>query len=208
MFQSSLLILVLVSALSACFCEVTLLAFDTADKTSYSQTWQLTNDPVMGGVSYSNWTVDDSNKKGVWKGAVKIVPSLNAPGFCNVMSEKKAWNDAVGYSHMIIKARSTIPYKGFKVSFAADTLNMQFKCFKADFIMESTGKWEYVAIPFNQFSNNWSSYTGEPIVTCAADPSVCPTDKSLKDIAQIGFWMEGAEGDFDFEVESIKAGNI
>ena len=124
------------------------------------------------------------------------------------MSQKKTWNDASGNTHLLIRAKSTIPYDGFKVSFAADTLNMQFKCFKADFVMESKGEWEEIAIPFNQFSNNWSSYTGEPIVTCAADPSVCPTEKSLQDITQIGFWMEGAEGEFQFEVASIRAGTL
>jgi hypothetical protein len=93
----------------------------------------------MGGISFSNWTV--ANNMGNWVGKVEIVPSLNAPGFCNVMSQTKQWNDANGYSHLLIRARSYIPYKGFKVSFAADTLNQQFKCFKADFVMESTGEW-------------------------------------------------------------------
>jgi hypothetical protein len=124
------------------------------------------------------------------------------------MSQKKQWPDASAYSHLLIRARSTVDYKGFKVSFGADTLNLQFKCFKADFIMQSTGEWEEIAIPFNEFSNNWSSYTGEPIVKCSEDPSVCPTEKSLKDISQLGFWMEGSEGSFHFEVESIRAGNV
>ena len=64
-----------------------------------------------------------------------------------------------------------------------------------------------IVVPFSSFSNNWSSYTGEPIVKCSDDPSVCPTQKNLADISQIGFWMEGVEGDFSFEIESISAGN-
>ena len=123
------------------------------------------------------------------------------------MSESKKWPDASSHTHFLIRARSTIPYKGFKASFAADTLNQQFKCFKADFEMKSTGEWEEIAIPFSSFSNNWSSYTGEPITSCPADPSVCPTEKNLRDISQIGFWMEGAEGDFFFELASVRAGN-
>lgn len=184
-----------------------LLTFDGNPATT-SDKWTLTNDPVMGGLSNSTWSVDSVNQKGIWAGAVLIVPSLNAPGFCNIMSEKKSWPNADGYSHLLIRARSTIPYKGFKVSFAADTLNMQFKCFKADFTMTSSGEWEDIAIPFNEFSNNWSSYTGEPIVKCSEDPSVCPSSKNLQDISQIGFWMEGAEGEFFFEVSSVSAGNI
>ena len=123
------------------------------------------------------------------------------------MSESKKWPDASSHTHFLIRARSTIPYKGFKASFAADTLNQQFKCFKADFEMKSTGEWEEIAIPFSSFSNNWSSYTGEPITSCPADPSVCPTEKNLRDISQIGFWMEGADGDFFFELASVRAGN-
>jgi hypothetical protein len=70
----------------------------------------------MGGVSYSNWTVDDEYEKGIWRGEVKVVPSLDAPGFCTVASQVKPWPDAAGYSHMLIRARSIIPYQGFKVS--------------------------------------------------------------------------------------------
>jgi hypothetical protein len=115
-------------------------------------------------------------------------------------------NSASNYTHMVITAKSTLPYLGFKFSFGADTLNLQFKCFKADFEMQSTGEWETIYIPMTEFSNNWSSYTGEPIVKCSDDASVCPTEENLDDIRQIGFWMEGAEGDFDFTLKSVQAG--
>lgn len=184
---------------------VDLVTFD-GNKDTTSRRWILTNDPVMGGVSNSTWTVDDTNQEGLWVGGVEIVPSLQAPGFCNLMSAKQQWPDASGFTHLIVRAKSTIPYKGFKASFGADTLNLQFKCFKADFTMESTGDWEDIYIPFNEFSNDWSSYTGEPITKCSDDPSVCPTEKNLQDIEQIGLWMEGAEGDFHFELKYIRAG--
>jgi hypothetical protein len=186
---------------------VDLLTFDGAEGTT-SHRWILTNDPVMGGVSNSNWTVIDEKEEGLWVGTVKIVPSLAAPGFCNLMSDQQKWPDASKYltGGMIVRAKSTIPYQGFKLSFGADTLNLQFKCFKADFVMKSTGEWEDIFVPFNQFSNDWSSYTGEPITLCSEDASVCPTEKNLQDIKQIGFWMEGAEGDFRFELEHVRAG--
>lgn len=182
-----------------------LLTFDGAEGTT-SRRWQLTNDPVMGGVSNSTFTEDTVNDEGLWVGGVEIVPSLQAPGFCNLMTAVQQWPSAVGFTHMIIRARSTIPYNGFKFSFGADTLNLQFKCFKADFTMKSNGEWEDIYIPMNEFSNDWSSYTGEPITKCSDDPSVCPTDKNLDDIAQIGFWMEGAEGNFHFEIGHVRAG--
>ncbi len=107
----------------------------------------------------SSWTVGET---GVWDGEVKVVPSLAAPGFCNIMSQVKTyWPNAAGTTHIFVRARSTIPYKGLRFSFGADTLFLQFKCFKANFDMAATGDWEDIAIPFDQFSNNWSSYTGE-----------------------------------------------
>mmetsp|Transcript_20517 Transcript_20517/g.34336 ORF Transcript_20517/g.34336 Transcript_20517/m.34336 type:complete len:239 (-) Transcript_20517:250-966(-) len=201
----SIVALALASTGVLCSDVVNLVTFDGAEETT-SRRWILTNDPVMGGVSNSTWTVEDQNQQGVWTGGVEIVPSLDAPGFCNLMTSRGKWPSASGYTHMIIRAKSTIPYKGFKFSFGADTLNLQFKCFKADFEMESTGEWEDIYIPMSEFSNDWSSYTGEPITKCSDDPSVCPTDKNLEDIEQIGFWMEGAEGDFDFTLKHVQAG--
>lgn len=40
------------------------------------------NDPVMGGKSVSSCSIKDGGL--LWKGEVKIVPFLNAPGFCNL----------------------------------------------------------------------------------------------------------------------------
>jgi ABC-type multidrug transport system permease subunit len=59
--------------------ETVLLSFDKSSSETTSSKWTLTNDPVMGGLSSSNWTVDDVNQKGIWDGVVRIVPSLSAP---------------------------------------------------------------------------------------------------------------------------------
>ena len=117
----------------------------------------------MGGVSSSTWKIDTvKTKSAIWNGQVRIVPSLKAPGFCN--AETTNWfakfNDVSAYSHLLIHAKSSTPhYSGFKVSFAADTLNPQFKSFKAPFNVTST-EYQTIAIPFSDFSNDWSAYTG------------------------------------------------
>ena len=74
---------------------------------------------------------------------------------------------------------------------------------------EETGYFK-VSVPFTSFSNNWSSYTGEPIVKCSDDESVCPTEKDKAKIQQLGLWAEGVEGDFNlsflgFYAETIAA---
>lgn len=187
---------------------VELVTFD-GDATTGSYDWQLLNDPVMGGVSNSTWTIDTDKKMAHWVGDCNIVPSLKAPGFCNAETTRPyttKFNDASGFTHLQIKIRSQVDYNGMKVSFAANTINPQFKCFKADFNMTSDGSWNIVAIPFNHFSNDWSPSTGEPNKECSEHPDVCPDDHDLKKIETIGFWMEGVEGHFDVDIEYVRAG--
>jgi len=169
----------------------------------------------MGGQSNSNYTVTDDNFV-EWNGDCKIVPSLSAPGFCNLESKKNfdKFPDASGATHLSMLLKSSTPdYKGFKVSFAANTLNPQFKSFKADFFLndgvldEDTG-FTKVSVPFEEFSNNWSSYTGEPIVKCSDDASVCPTEKDKQKIQQLGLWAEGVEGEFNLEILGIYAETV
>jgi len=172
--------------------------------------WQLVNDPVMGGLSHSNFSIDTNSSSCFWKGTVEIVPSLSAPGFCNfeTMGLHK-FADASPFTHLILRMKSSIDYLGWKISFAADTLNPQFKSFKADFSILADGNWQEVALPWNAFSNDWSAYTGEPITPCTAStPQVCPTLKNLRDISQFGFWTEGVQGDFNVQIDWVRAGNI
>lgn len=184
--------------------HTSLVTFDDADATTFD--WDLVNDPVMGGLSNSTMTIHDNTL--FWEGSVEIVPSLSAPGFCNLKSHKSfdKFNDATGATHMFIRAVSHKPYDGLKFSFAADTLNPQFKCFKADFVMEHTGEEELIAIPLTEFSNEWSASTGEPTTKCSDNEKVCPTQKNLADIQQVGLWMEGSEGAFSLEIKEVWAG--
>jgi hypothetical protein len=46
-----------------------------------------------------------------------------------------------------------------------------------------------VLVPFTDFTNSWNPATGEPKVTCAADPSVCMTEKDKDGIYQFGLWV-------------------
>ena len=117
----------------------------------------------MGGKSHSNFTI--GSQTCTWQGTVEIVPSLSAPGFCNLETPGyNRFNDASTYSHLVMKLKSDIDYYGWKVSFAADTLNPQFKSFKSDFNITGDGKWHEIAIPWDSFTNDWSDYTGMPRV--------------------------------------------
>jgi hypothetical protein len=50
-----------------------------------------------------------------------------------------------------------------------------------------------------------SSYTGEPLHTCADDPQYCPSPQDLATITQLEFWAEGVAGAFHLEVQEVGA---
>lgn len=166
--------------------------------------WKEENDPVMGGVSF-NCTFDIDHKEGVaiFDGEVKIVPSLKAPGFCFARSEttKASYPDASAYKNLEIVVKNTGSQTQFKVCFAADTLSVQFQCYKADFNVTASADFQTVVVPFASFTNKWSGATGEPT---SHNP---PTAKSLRDIADLQIWAEGHAGKFNLAIKEIRANN-
>lgn len=80
-------------------------------------------------------------------------------------------------------------------------------CFKNKFTVPSGDDFTEVKIPFNTFSDKWSSATGEQTTTCAEDADVCPTAAKLKKIQRVEFWGEGALGKLHLEVQSVSAEN-
>ena len=190
--------------------------FDNTPETT--QQWRELNDPVMGGRSSATFSVDTDGKFGVFNGTTRVVPSLQAPGFCNAETESlQKFPDGSGFQNVFIVARTASPeYEGFKLSIAADTLTPQFKSFKANFNVTSTNDWQVVNIPLTSFSKDWSPFTGDcdtkdPTGTqhhcCSSEhPEVCPSADELKRIEQIGIWSEGHAGDFHLEVKAIGVG--
>jgi hypothetical protein len=89
----------------------------TFDGGAGARQWQLTNDPVMGGQSVSTYKI--ANDSMIFDGSCAIVPSLKAPGFCNVRGESGAVdisNSTTGA--MYIYARTSTPeYQGYRVAF-------------------------------------------------------------------------------------------
>jgi hypothetical protein len=122
------------------------------------------NDPVMGGVSHATFKVNTQAGTASFTGDCKIVPKLKAPGFCNAETTNllKTAPDASAYlkDSLLINAKSTVAYAGFKVTLAADTLDRQFESYKAPFQVPADGQYHVVAVPFSEFSNDWSPFTG------------------------------------------------
>jgi len=62
-----------------------------------------------------------------------------------------------------------------------------------------------VRIAFEDFTDAWSDATGDPIVKCTHDTSVCPTAETLSNMKLMQIWAEGVEGEVHLEIESISA---
>jgi len=182
--------------------EIILSTFDGIKSTT--QAWRAVNDPVMGGQSTSSFQI--RNGLGVFGGETKIVRKLNAPGFCNLQTSH-SFADISSMDAIKLVVRSTVPYKGWKFAFGPAPRTGFFNSYKADFSVASSADSEFqtVIIPFNRFSSKWSSYTGEPTVTCASDKSVCPDANHLGHLTSLEITAEGVAGKFDLEVKSISA---
>jgi hypothetical protein len=187
---------------------VDLVTFDDASN------WKTLVDPVMGGQSVATASVTDGH--GILDGEVKIVPSLSAPGFITAQADLKVDASASEGGDVVMKVRSTTPdYTGFKVSFAASTINPTLACatggssalgrgcFKSPFTVPAGDDFSEIRIPLNEFSDKWSAATGELTTLCQDDSSVCPSADKLKNVQRLAIWGEGAAGKVHIEVDSV-----
>lgn len=188
--------------------DVPLTTFDGAEATT--QKWTAMNDPVMGGKSKATFTVEAETA--VFDGAVAIVPSLQAPGFCGMQSRRETFPDISTANAIEVVARQTSDYKGWRFTIGDAPRNPDSGApffvkgtYKANVAIPVSQEFQKVIIPFSDFTYKWSDTTGEPTVKCVDDSSVCPTAKYLKSPKQLGIIAEGIEGSFHLEVQSIRA---
>lgn len=192
-----------------------IITFDGAQGTSF--VFKALNDPVMGGKSSGTWTV--SKAAGVLDGEVVNVPSLSAPGFIKAAADGKFADASSAFGgSLVLTVRSSTPeYSGFRVTFVSGATSASFSCsaggslplsrgcFKAKFSVPAGSDFTEVKIPFTDFSDKWSSATGEQTTTCAQSSDVCPTASKLAKIQRVEFWGEGANGKLHLEVKSVSA---
>jgi len=208
-----------VSMLFGAASAVPLVTFDGKSGSTFN--FKELNDPVMGGKSSGNWSVQSKGGQsfGVMDGVVVNVPSLSAPGFIKSSADGK-FNDASAElsGGLKLMVRSPTPeYAGFRLTFAAGTLSPDYSCagggsiplsrgcFKRGFSVKAGSEFSEVYLPFNSFSDKWSPSTGKQTTTCADDADVCPKASDLSSIKRIEFWAEGANGHARLEVLSVEA---
>jgi hypothetical protein len=198
------------AALAEPTASVPLTSFDGDDVST--QGWRAMNDPVMGGKSKATFTV--AGDAGVFDGAVAIVPSLQAPGFCTMETNRVSFPDISGADALEVVARQTSDYKGWRFTIGDAPRNPDSGApffvkgqYKANVAIPVSEEFQTITIPFTDFTFKWSDTTGEPTVKCADDASVCPDEKHLKAVKQLAIMAEGLEGSFHLEVKSITAVN-
>merc|ERR1712190_655686 len=171
-----------------------------------TQKWLEQNDPVMGGQSTGTFTIDSTNKVGVFNGTCAIVPFLKAPGFIKAVSSGTT-PDVSKCKNLVLNVNSKTDYKGFRMSFGnAHYPGGKFFAYGYKSNFEApVGKFGDVELPFSGFSSHWDDGTGEPITKCVDDAKACPTEDSLKNIKTLSIWAEGVEGDVNLHIRSIRA---
>jgi hypothetical protein len=176
--------------------------------------WKLLIDPVMGGQSTATASVVDGH--GILDGEVKIVPALKAPGFITAQADMKVDASSAVGGDLVMKLRSnTSEYSGYKVSFAASTLNPTLSCatggtsaftrgcFKASFKAPVGDSFAEVRIPLTDFSDKWDAATGKLTTLCKDDQTVCPSPSKLKKVQRVSIWGEGVAGKVHIELDSV-----
>merc|ERR1711988_1534635 len=172
-----------------------------------------------GGKSTGTWALGDGF--GVIDGEVVDVPSLSAPGFIKAQA-KGNFPDVSAFADgsLVLSVRTTNPeYEGYRVTFVSGAASPDFSCsaggslpfsrgcYKQKFSVPAGDDFVDVKLPFNTFSDKWSSATGEHNVECSDDADVCPTASKLSKIQRVEFWGEGALGKLHLEVKGVFAEN-
>merc|ERR1712048_523406 len=169
------------------------------------------------GKSTGTWSLGDGF--GILDGEVVDVPSLSAPGFIKAAADGR-FPDISAFidGSLVLSVRTTTPeFAGYRVTFVSGAASPDFSCagggslpfsrgcYKNKFSVPAGSDFVDVKIPFNTFSDKWSSATGEQTTTCADSKDVCPTAAKLKKIQRVEFWGEGALGKLHLEVRSVSA---
>ena len=183
--------------------------------TNASKPWVVTDDPVMGGVSHSTFTVEGG--VGVWVGEVKIVPFLHAPGTCQSEAAPFASVNCSDYDAIEISLVSKGALKQFQASwggpFVPKPAGAPFyrkNAYKAVFNVTGDGAPETIVLPMAAFSSSYSTYTGDctdhGAVCCSPQhPEVCPSKKTQSSITDFGIDAQGTVGKFELYITSVRA---
>ena len=154
-------------------------------------TWQAVNDPVMGGRSTGSVAVD--NDHAIWKGDVKVVPSLKAPGFCRLQGSI-AKKDLSSFDGLIFDISGTGAPTGKTLMAVIEN---------AGFL--HSGQWTAPITVTGSRSQAFVAWESFKPFTIRPEPGSAPNKEHLKEIHQIGLLADGTAGEFGIVLHSIAA---
>jgi len=154
-------ILLSISALAEC---KSIVSFDGSKA---NIRWATVNDPVMGGRSES--TVSVSDGQATWAGEVKIVPFLQAPGFCNLQANADV-PDITGSKGLKLRVKSPSSSGISKFSVQLETKEGKTATgrqisYSADFDIKTDGEFADYEVQWSDFKGTWrgQSVHGPPL---------------------------------------------
>merc|ERR1711865_894035 len=119
------------------------------------------------------------------------------PGFIQMESRggKGQYPDVSCCDALKLSIMSKDDYAGYRVAFGTERSKTGFFAMghKGNIDDVPVGEFGDVIIPFNMFSVEWDEATGDQIVTCAEDPSVCPSESVLQNMETIQFGAKVSE---------------
>lgn len=201
------------AAITACQAvqPIDIASFDEGVSTVSTWSWRTVTDELMEGKSEATFT--NMSGIGIFDGNCALNPEYEVAGFCIVETTdgnhglKPKGFSFVGANYLHLYVRSTIDYNGFQISLDTDTNKSQYPSFKANVKVPVIGEWTEVVIPFTDFSNSWDQFSGDIMIKCEDNTSVCITEEDKKHLSQIGIWAQGITGKFHLEVKAIRAGD-
>lgn len=177
--------------------------FDGKDGTTYD--WTTVNDPVMGGVSHSQFMIDHENNQGRWFGAVEVVPSLQAPGFCNLQSmplgEKAEFPDFTGAVSFVVNAMQSNSTGINKFNMMIESKGAMHLYRQGVYTANLTDFSSTMASHEVRLSDFECTWRGECVNWC---PELSTQLNQITNIA-VGTQFPGKAGPFDVGIESIGA---
>lgn len=174
-----------------------IVTFD-GDKANFQ--WITVNDPVMGGQSSSSVSVAAS--QAVWTGEVKIVPFLQAPGFCNLQTRHAQIPDITGSEGLSVrvKAPKTSGISKFSVQLETEdgvTSSGRQISYSADFDLTADGEYHDHEVKWDDFKGTWRGQS-------AHGPAL---KTQLAKINQLGLSTYAAHtaAKFELDIQSISS---
>lgn len=170
--------------------------------------------------TFRSWVVSNKKRKGNKEHCCLMVFAISnlvlltnsitiVPGFIQMESRGGIgqYPDVSCCDALKLSIMSKDDYAGYRVAFGTERSKTGFFAMghKGNIDDVPVGEFGDVIIPFNMFSVEWDEATGDQIVTCAEDPSVCPSESVLQNMETISIWGEGVGGKIELQVKSISA---